>query len=100
MFHRSHLPPILAVAIAFSVAASASGQEKEKAAKSRSNLKSIGVAFHNYHDVFGRFPTSTRDKNGKPLLSWRVEILPYVDAADLYNKFHLDESWIATTIIS
>jgi hypothetical protein len=34
-----------------------------------------------------------RDKSGKPLLSWRVKILPYLDQAVLFEKFHLDEPW-------
>ncbi len=33
------------------------------------------------------------DKDGKPLLSWRVAILPYLDQQELYNKFKLDEPW-------
>src|SRR5262249_2752389 len=33
------------------------------------------------------------DKNGKPLLSWRVLILPYLDQNNLYKMFHLDEPW-------
>ena len=33
------------------------------------------------------------DKDGKPLLSWRVLILPYVEQEDLYKQFHLDEPW-------
>src|SRR5262249_61611243 len=33
------------------------------------------------------------DKDGKPLLSWRVAILPYIDQQELYNEFHLDEPW-------
>jgi hypothetical protein len=85
--------PSISVAIALWFVATATGQESDKQVTSRKNLKDIGIAFHNYHDVFGRFPTSTRDRDGKPLLSWRVEILPYVEAADLYNQFHLDQPW-------
>ena len=33
------------------------------------------------------------DKNGKPLLSWRVQILPFIEEAPLYKEFHLDEPW-------
>jgi hypothetical protein len=32
-------------------------------------------------------------KNGKPLLSWRVMLLPYLDESDLYKEFRLDEAW-------
>ena len=36
---------------------------------------------------------SYADANGKRLLSWRVLILPYLDQANLYNEFHLNEPW-------
>ncbi len=32
-------------------------------------------------------------KEGKPLLSWRVQVLPYLEEAELYQQFHLDEPW-------
>jgi hypothetical protein len=38
-------------------------------------------------------PAASVDKNGKPLLSWRVLILPYLDQNDLYRQFKLDEPW-------
>jgi hypothetical protein len=40
-----------------------------------------------------QFPKSIVDKNGRPLLSWRVAILPYLGEAALYEEFHLDEPW-------
>jgi prepilin-type processing-associated H-X9-DG protein len=49
---------------------------------------------HNYHDRHGSFPPAyTVDKAGKPLLSWRVLILPYVEQDALFKEFHLDEAW-------
>src|SRR5262249_18004414 len=38
-------------------------------------------------------PAAICDKEGKPLLSWRVAILPYVGEDALYKSFHLDEPW-------
>jgi prepilin-type processing-associated H-X9-DG protein len=59
-----------------------------------SNLKQIGLAMHNYHEVHGRLPAAAIvGKDGRPLLSWRVAILPYLDSTDLYSSFHLDEPW-------
>ena len=58
------------------------------------NLKQIGLAMHNYHEVNGSLPPAAiTDKNGKPLLSWRVALLPYLEASPLHAKFHLDEPW-------
>src|SRR5262249_39546850 len=35
----------------------------------------------------------TYDANGKPLLSWRVHILPYMEHGELWKQFKLYESW-------
>jgi len=61
--------------------------------RSANNLKQLMLALHNYHDVHGRFPTDSRDKDGKPLLSWRVLILPYIEQDSLYKEFRLNEAW-------
>ena len=57
-------------------------------------LKHISLAMHNYHDANGSFPAAaTYDANQKPLLSWRVHILPYLDERNLYGEFRLREPW-------
>jgi prepilin-type processing-associated H-X9-DG protein len=56
------------------------------------NLKQIALAMQNYESANGCFPpAATYDIDGKPLLSWRVLILPYVDQSALYDQFHLNE---------
>ncbi|HEY2785825.1 MAG TPA: DUF1559 domain-containing protein [Fimbriiglobus sp.] len=68
--------------------------------KSINNLKLIGVACHNFHDAYGFLPSDITDKAGKPLLSWRVRILPYLgrdDLVALYKSFKLDEAWNGPT---
>jgi hypothetical protein len=60
----------------------------------KNNLKQIGLALHNYHDKFGCFPPAfVADENGRPLHSWRVLILPFLDQSPLYNKYRFDEPW-------
>jgi hypothetical protein len=62
--------------------------------QSSNNLKQIAIALHNYNDTYGHLPPqATYDKNGKPMLSWRVMILPFVEGQDLYKEFHLEEPW-------
>lgn len=71
--------------------------ERVKLARDRTvsanNLKQIAIAFHAYHDANGFLPRDIVDKAGKPLLSWRVAILPYVEEVTLYKQFKLDEPW-------
>jgi prepilin-type processing-associated H-X9-DG protein len=59
-------------------------------------LKQIGLALQNYHAAYNSFPpVATYDADGRPLLSWRVLILPYLGPTEnvLYQQFHLDEPW-------
>ncbi len=61
---------------------------------SSNNLKQLGLAMHNYESAHNHLPTpATLGKKGKKLLSWRVEILPYIEEDVLYKKFKLDEPW-------
>jgi hypothetical protein len=64
-------------------------------AQSTNNMKQIALAMHNYNAVNGdHFPAAAIcDADGKPLLSWRVAILPYIEQQNLYQQFHLDEPW-------
>jgi len=56
--------------------------------------KQLTLAFYNYHDQHGSFPPAyTVDENGKPLHSWRVLLLPYLEQNELYKKIRLDEPW-------
>ena len=49
---------------------------------------------HNYADVHGTMPPAVvYGDDGRPLYSWRVLILPYIEQNDLYQEFHLDEPW-------
>src|SRR5207248_5784084 len=69
-------------------------QQAAAAAQSTNNLKQIALAAHAYHDVNGTFPpAATCDKKGKPQLSWRVLVLPYIEQDNLYKQFKLDEPW-------
>jgi hypothetical protein len=58
------------------------------------NLKQIGLAMYMHHDAYRRLPAAAIcDKDGKPLLSWRVAILPFIEQPALYKQFKLDEPW-------
>ena len=58
-------------------------------------LRRVGLAALNYQSAFGKYPQhAIYDSAGtNPLLSWRVAILPFIGHQNLYDQFHLDESW-------
>ncbi len=58
------------------------------------NLKQIGLAMHNYHEVHGNFPPAyVTDEDGNPMHSWRVLLLPYLEGGGLYDMYDMDEPW-------
>ena len=76
-------------------------QEAAARMQDSNNLKQIGIALHAYHDTTGSVVIHGAGPGGKPLanatqkplLSWRVAILPYVEQENLYKQFKLDEPW-------
>jgi len=58
------------------------------------NLKQLALAMHTYHAQDGRLPpAAVSGADGKPLLSWRVVLLPYIEQNDLFQQFKMDEPW-------
>jgi hypothetical protein len=62
------------------------------------NIKDIVLAMHNYEGIHQHLPAAAiTSQDGRPLLSWRVAILPflerYPEANQLYKRFKLDEPW-------
>lgn len=56
--------------------------------KSQNNLKQIGLACHNYHDVYGGFAPGNDANNFSAL----ARLLPFVEQANLYNQIDFKKS--------
>ncbi len=63
------------------------------------HLAQIGVAIHRLKaERDGKFPDpAIRARDGTPLLSWRVALLPMLGEGELYRQFRLDEPWDGPT---
>jgi hypothetical protein len=58
------------------------------------NLKQLALAMHLYHQDHGSFPPAyVADGNGRPLHSWRVLLLPYLEEKKRYDAYRWDEPW-------
>ncbi|HMO15180.1 MAG TPA: DUF1559 domain-containing protein [Pirellulaceae bacterium] len=65
-----------------------------KRTSAMNNIRQQALAMHSYHDAFGSLPAPySIDEAGKPLLSWRVQLLPFLGYNELYDEFKLDEPW-------
>src|SRR5512135_1528420 len=79
---------IIAVLIALLLPAVQQAREAARRSQCKNNLKQIGLAMHNYHDVANCFPVSigwnqNQSRNGA--FSDKVMMLPYLDQAPMYN---------------
>lgn len=72
-----------------------SGRRDAARIQSANNLKITVLAMCNYADEHKSSlpPAAIRDSDGRPLLSWRVLLLPYLEQQILFNEFKLDEPW-------
>jgi hypothetical protein len=70
-------------------------RERAERAKQMNNLKPIACAMHNYEAATRRLPAAIagRDAAGRPGMSWRVALLPYLEHADLYEQYRRNEPW-------
>ena len=60
----------------------------------RNRLKQISLALYNYQDTYGSFPPAyLADENGKPMHSWRVLILPFLEGQDIFDAYDFNEPW-------
>jgi hypothetical protein len=57
------------------------------------NMQSIHLGLEAYQETFKRLPTDILDAKGKPILSWRMLLLPYIEHGFLHKEFKLNEPW-------
>ena len=71
-----------------------SARESSRLASCRNKLHQIALALQLYHQANGCFPPAyIADKYGKPMHSWRVLILPYLEYDSLYKVYDFTEPW-------
>jgi hypothetical protein len=84
----------IGILVALLLPAIQAAREAARRNVSMNNMKMIMLGLLNYESARGAFPAYANfDANERPLLSWRVHVLPHMDQQRLYEKFHLDEPW-------
>ena len=82
------------ILIALLLPAVQAAREAARRASCLNNLKQIGLAMQNYNEVHGCFPPAyVPDENGRPMHSWRVLLLPFMEQNALHGQYDFDEPW-------
>lgn len=81
---------IIAILIALLLPAVQQAREAARRTQCRNNMKQLGLALHNYHDVFNMLPFGSSHSDNQPLAGLRrnsghVPLLPYMEQAPRYN---------------
>jgi len=104
MLERTSMPSVMsvgavpgvAVGVALLLPAVQQAREAARRTQSKNNLKQIGLAMHNYHDVYNAFPQGAHPNDklaAEKRLSWLAEILPFVEQKNLYDTIDFKKSW-------
>jgi len=82
------------VLFAFLLPAVQTAREAARRISCHGQMKQIAMALHNYRTSYGCFPPAyIADKNGRPMHSWRVLILPFLECDPLYKQYNFNEPW-------
>ena len=87
---------VVPILVALLLPAVQQAREAARRTQSRNNLKMMGLAAHNYHDVYNRFPQGTVDGTDLPpekRLSWAYSLLPFLDEPALYDQMDRAQAW-------
>ncbi len=59
-----------------------------------SNLRQIGLGFHNYHDFYHRLPFgATPGPDGTAVHSWRMSMMPFFESHGIHFLYNFNEPW-------
>jgi hypothetical protein len=87
-------PAVAGIAVGMTLPGVQAAREAARRTQGMNNLKQFALAMMNYESANNALPPAAIcDKEGKPLLSWRVAMLRYLDEEELYDQFRLDEPW-------
>lgn len=97
---------IIAILVAILLPAVQQAREAARRSSCKNNLKQLGLALHNFHDVYGNFPPGAEElvcpASNKECTTghirgttWLVKLLPYLDKTNVFDLYDFNQSYSA-----
>ncbi|WP_162006534.1 DUF1559 family PulG-like putative transporter [Roseimaritima sediminicola] len=106
---------IIGVLVGLLLPAVQAAREAARRMQCGNNLKQLGLAMHNFHDTYQRFPAATHDplfldpqyrdyRSGRERWSYAVLLLPFMEGQPLYDQLFdthigIERPWHNTTLM-
>ncbi|MES2792957.1 MAG: DUF1559 domain-containing protein [Planctomycetota bacterium] len=102
---------IIAVLIALLLPAVQQAREAARRTQCKNNLKNMGLAFHNYHDVYNMFPPAYVGEPGRTgptppagvsanIHGFTEYLLPYMDQVNIYNRINFSVAMLDAAVVA
>ena len=91
---------IIAILIALLLPAVQQAREAARRTQCKNNLHQLGLALHNYHDVYNQFPLTPFNTGTMPGPTWSdgskgtylIRLLPFIEQAPLFNALNFSNT--------
>ena len=91
---------IIGILIALLLPAVQAARESSRRARCVNNMKQLGVAVHNFHDVHKFLPVSNRPLGltTAPRIGWAINALPYIEQEGIFQQYDQTQNWSSNTL--
>src|SRR5262245_55260474 len=88
---------IIGVLVALLLPAVQAAREAARRTQCTNNIRQLGLAVHNFHDVNLVFPASQdqwiNSKGATIGCSWHTRVLPFIEQQAIYQQYNFDAAW-------
>src|SRR5215469_884201 len=91
---------IIGILIALLLPAVQAARESSRRARCTNNMKQLGIAVQNFHDVHKFLPVSNRPLGltNAPRIGWAINTLPYMEQQTIFDRYDQTQNWSVTTL--